>query len=309
MRNTLITQLILASAACALTACGGGGGGSGLVSTPAPIPNPTPTPNPTATVTIFSAPTPGEYVSVGVASASSLVTATAKLTNVSSADAGGFYEIQMPGAAWDKLVHYKGLSNPTSANNYFQPSSVAQNLGYLIVSKSRDRGFNYSELASWGTDLVAAAPFGVVGFGIPTPAGAVPISGAATYSGEISGTTDILSVDYLYGGYFPAAIEGGVTLSFDFAAGTLAGSMSPIVNDGVTKTPLGTLTFAETVFSSGSPTYSGRFDTSAAGINYFLGRFTGPAAQETIGAWAFPFVYPADGQTHQAIGAWIAKRP
>jgi hypothetical protein len=45
------------------------------------------------------------------------------------------------------------------------------------------------------------------------------------------------------------------------------------------------------------------------GPNFFLGQFTGPNAQETIGAWALPFIYSDDGQVHQAMGAWIAKKP
>jgi hypothetical protein len=51
---------------------------------------------------------------------------------------------------------------------------------------------------------------------------------------------------------------------------------------------------------------SGRFDTSQAGINQFSGRFTGPSAQEAIGAWALPLTI--DGTPRQAIGAWLAKR-
>lgn len=315
MRRFIYPSTIIAVVGCSLAACGGGGGGgSSLVSTPTP----TPTPTPTASVTIFPFPIAGEYVSVGVASASSLVAADSRLTNISSADAnqvhirynaGGYYEIEMPGAAWDRLVHYKGLSNPTSDNHYFQPASVPQNGGYLIITKSRDKGYSYSEMAAWGTDLVAAAPFGQVAFGTATPAGAIPVTGSASYAGIISGTADIMSPDNLYGGSYPAAVEGSIALNFNFAAGTLGGSMSVIINEGMGYTDLGSFVFADTVYSAGSPNYSGKFVSSVAGSNYFLGRFTGPNAQETIGAWALPFIYPVDGKPHQAIGAFIAKRP
>jgi hypothetical protein len=80
--------------------------------------------------------------------------------------------------------------------------------------------------------------------------------------------------------------------------------------------PLGTFSFKDTVFSAGSTAYSGKFDTAAAGDDFFLGKFTGPHAEETVGAWALPFVLntgngtiTADHQTHQAFGAWIAKKP
>jgi hypothetical protein len=269
-------------------------------------------------VTIFPSPVPGEYASVGVASASPLVAANDRLTSVLSADAnqvhirynaGGYYEIELPGSAWDPLTHYKGLGNPTTENNYFQPASVPQNHGFLIISKSRDQGYQYSELAAWGSDLTAAPPFGHVAFGTPTPAGAIPVTGSASYAGVISGTADIMAPDNLYGGFYPATVEGNIALNFNFAAGALDGSMNVIINEGMGYRDLGSFAFADTVFSAGSSTYSGRFASSVAGSNYFLGRFTGPNAQETIGAWALPFVYPVDGQAHQAIGAFIAKRP
>lgn len=315
MRRLSCKHVVLATAACTLAACGGGGGSSSLNSTLPP--SPTPTPTPSAVVRIFPSPVPGEYVSVGVSSASSLLEEDDRLTNISSADANqahirynaaGYYEIALPGAAWDRLVHYKGLVNPTSENNYFQPGSLAQNRGSLTISKSRDKGYLYSELGSWATDLAAAAPFGFVAFGTPTPTGAIPVTGSASYAGDIAGTADIMFPDGLYGGSFPASVEGSIALNFNFGAGTLGGSMKVIINEGMGYTDLGSFAFADTVFSAGSPTYSGKFVSSVAGTNYFLGRFTGPNAQETIGAWALPFLYPADGKPHQAIGAFIAKR-
>ena len=50
-------------------------------------------------------------------------------------------------------------------------------------------------------------------------------------------------------------------------------------------------------------------------MNSLAGQFTGPTAQETIGNWAMPFILNksnnevvADGLSHQAFGAWIAKK-
>ena len=121
--------------------------------------------------------------------------------------------------------------------------------------------------------------------------------------------------DNLYGGYFPLPTDGSVSLNLDFGKGTLAGAMTLYLPDGMNPTLLGTFNFKETIYSVGSTNYAGKFDTAAAGQNFFLGRFTGPTANETIGAWAIPFVFSRDGdtfradqQTHQAFGAWIAKR-
>lgn len=221
-------------------------------------------------------------------------------------NAGGYYEIEMPGASWDRLIPYKGLVDPGADNNYFQPQSVAQNLGYLATSNSRLNGYSYSELASWGS--AAAGRWGWLAFGTSTPAGGVPTTGSATYSGIVEGSADVMVADGFYGGFDASSIGGTVGLNFDFAKGTLDGSMTLSLNDG-TANNLGTFNFKDTVFSVGSTSYSGVFDTSVAGSNFFLGKFTGPNAQETIGAWALPFHFGSDNQDHQAFGAWNAKKP
>ena len=132
------------------------------------------------------------------------------------------------------------------------------------------------------------------------------MTGSATYNGLIGGTSDVKGTDDNLSGPYDVAISGSVKLTFNFGIGTLGGSMTAILSPRYSNAvPLGTFTFADTVYSAGSTNYSGRFDTSAGGANYFLGRFTGPNAQETIGAWALPFSH--SGQSHQGFGAWIAK--
>ena len=133
------------------------------------------------------------------------------------------------------------------------------------------------------------------------------------YSGIVQGSSDVLQADNFYGGYFTQPTDGDVVLNFDFATGSFNGFMNLYLRD----TPLyiGQFKFSETVFSPGNTNYSGRFNSAAAGQNFFFGQFTGPNAQETIGAWAVPFLFnqkgaylQGDGQVHQAFGAWIAKR-
>ena len=313
-----------------LAACGGGGG---FVSSTPPPPTPTPTPNPTPTptlanVTIFANPAAGDYATVGASisgpggNLDTYSSADERFGTVSSADqdqphiryASGYYEIEMPGTAWDPLVPYQGMVNPPADNNYFQPQSVAMNYAYLATTNARENGYSYSELGSWSSD--AASRWGWVAFGEPTPSVGVPVTGSASYAGSVAGSADIMSADYLYGGYDTTPIAGTVALNFDFGKGTFDGAMSLSLSDYVTSVDLGTFDFKDTVFSAGSTSYSGKFDTNATGDNFFVGRFTGPSAEETIGAWALPFefsngtvILPADDQTHQAMGAWIAKRP
>ena len=108
-------------------------------------------------------------------------------------------------------------------------------------------------------------------------------------------------------------IDGTVALNFDFAKGSLSGGMTLFLSS-YSELPLGTFTFKDTIFSAGGTAYSGAFNTPGTGVNSVAGRFTGPAAQETIGSWALPFVLTtgnnevaADGLNHQAFGAFIAK--
>ena len=299
-----------AALSLAMSACGGGaGGGGGLVSTPPPPPPPPQG----ASVTIFAQPKPETYATVGASisggggNLDTYSSAKDSFGAVSSTPASqpeirytsdGDYEIRMPGSNWGTLVPYKGLADPPADNDYFQPAGVAENAGYLVTSNTRLDGYDYSELGSWGSK--DAGRWGYLAFGDPTPAGGVPASGSATFTGMVAGSADVMTADNLYGGYDPMALNGSVTLNFNFAQGTLGGSMD--------LSTLGAFDFTQTVFAAGSTSYSGKFDTKVAGDNYFLGQFTGPNAEETIGAWALPFLYSGDGQAHQAFGAWIAKQ-
>ena len=65
--------------------------------------------------------------------------------------------------------------------------------------------------------------------------------------------------------------------------------------------------FTNTVYSTGSTTFSGKFDSTLSGANSFSGLFTGPAAQELIGNFTFPYASPADHHDYQAAGAFVAK--
>ena len=329
-----VRWLLAPAAALALTACGGGGGGTHVASTPTPPPSPPPPPPPApppdpVPINIFATPTVGQYASVGASisgpggNLDTYSSDTVRFGTISTDPAdqahirytsGGFYEVKLAGADWDGLVPYFGMVNPDpNTNNYFQPQSVQMNYGYVVTRNSRNDGYLHSELAGWGSS--AEQRWGYSAFGIATPPGGVPTSGSAAFQGVVSGSTDIMVADNLYGGFFPLPTDGYVTLNFDFGAGSLAGQMDLFLPDGMNPIPLGSFAFQQTIFSAGSATYSGTFATSASGQNFFLGQFTGPNAEETIGAWAIPFVFDqngstirGDGQTHQAFGAWIAKR-
>ena len=281
---------------------------------PPPAPSPTPPPSSSA-VAIFPNPVAQTFASAG-ASASGGFSGSQPIGQVSSGDgdqphirytSGGFYEIELPGKTWDRLIPHSGISPPSTTE--FQPQS--SDLAYFAISDSKASGYQYSELASWGDS--SSNRYGAVAFGAATLPGQVPVTGSSTYSGIVNGSSDVINSNSFDGSY-RVPVSGTVDLGFDFGKGTLDGSISLNLNDYSPAT-IGTFAFKDTVFSVGSTAYSGKFTTAASGQNYFLGQFTGPNAQEAIGAWALPFIFTtgsstltADHAAHQAFGAWIAKK-
>ena len=311
------TGYLLVTSAAALTLCGcGAGGESGTAFIPSPPATPTPTPTPTPTwvnATIFANPSPANYGTVGVAAPingdrfGALSTADSDQVHILF-NSQGYYEVQLPGSSSsDRLIEAK---LPGQSGNVLQAATDTARNSTIVIAQARLQGYRYSELASLsdltrGTDQFA--------FGLLTLPSQMPVSGTASYHGMVGGTTDIATFD-AWGGY-NVGVTGSVDLNVDFGKGSLGGSMDLSLAD-YTAIPLGSFAFTNTVFGAGSTSYSGQFQTTATGSNFFNGRFTGPNAEETIGAWALPFVFSTgstslapDGQTHQAIGAWIAKRP
>ena len=334
MRKAEIEALLLTSAICGLTACGGGGGGGvQIASTPPPIaaptPAPAPAPTPTTTstaVTILAEPAVGDLASVGVwanlgkdgewhhPGVPTTPSREAKITPISSAadqpkiryTSEGTYEVQLPGDAYDRLVHAPNITNPSPGQPFLRLAS--QPINHFTIGSSQS-GFRYSAMASWwrpDLDFAFTADFGQSAFGVPTIAGSVPVAGSATYDGLVSGISDAKTFVEASNSWLLLPTEGTVALNFNFGTGALSGQMALSVHGGMNPVPVGTYAFAQTMFSPGSTTYEGKFDTSQAGFNFFSGQFTGPRAEETIGKWAVPFTL--EGASHQAIGVWIAKK-
>lgn len=304
--------LAIVSLSLLVAACGGGSSGSGVASAPLPPPPPSAAPAPQ----IFASPVPQEYAVVGASTTSAGdgyadISQDARLIQVSLAPAdqprirytsGGYYEVQLPGSTFDRLIHYKGLADPTADNNFFQPQSAAQNGATLIVNGSARSDFSHSELASW---TMSPNLSGFMAFGTPTPASAVPTTGRATYSGPVLGMVDVTRFDGLYGGYYFSGVTGDVTLNVDFGSSTLDGALTLVLNEGIGAN-IGTFALSPVSLSSGSNGFAGSFVSAQPGFNEFRGLFTGPGAQEAIGSWAIPVMW--EGQPHQVIGAWIARR-
>jgi hypothetical protein len=300
-----------------LAACGGGSGTSGPSSVSPPSNSTTPpTSIPLTPVVIFANPSQQTYAVVGSSTTSAgggytSVAPDARLTNISletvsqprlryRAPVG--YEIQMPGGIFDQLAHYKGLLNPTSENNFLQPSQAPQNAATFIISRSSLDGYVHSELASW-TNATAPGNSGFAAFGSPTPAATIATSGTARFIGQISGLVDFTYFDGLYGGHFFSAAGGTVTLTVDFATREIEGTLEL---DDLSGTSSISIPLMTTLSFPGDNNFEGTFETTQSGFNEFRVILTGPDASELIGSWAVPILI--NGQPHQLMGAWIAAR-
>jgi hypothetical protein len=154
---------------------------------------------------------------------------------------------------------------------------------------------------SWGNWISKSgqANLGYFAYGIPTPAGQVPTTGSASYEAKVMGQT--LTKEFY--------IDGTATLDFDFAAGKLSGFMKVAVCPWDCDIDIPRYDFAETVYSRGSRTFSGKFtvpdSTAASG---FSGSFNDPQAAEVMARWFAPWFDPTSKQWDQMAGIWIGKK-
>lgn len=144
---------------------------------------------------------------------------------------------------------------------------------------------------------------GFFAYGIPTVAGDVPTTGTGAYLAEIRGQSSL----------HPAFdVTGQVSLSFDFGAGKLSGWMHPVINDdwdGIVE-DYGQYDFTQTVYSTGSGNFSGKFIVpgvaGGTASSAFQGYLTGPGAAELLGRFVAPVLY--NGQQGTLAGIWIGKK-
>lgn len=315
MSSSMHRNLLIASTAVALSACGGGGSGGGPNFTPPP-PEPTPI-TPSTDPIIGQAEDTQQFAAFGGS-----VDIPADLNGPASVDADapldvrfdaatGTYDVRVPGeAAWSTLGRLPDYTPPAGEpylNFVTRPTNGSTEvfLSLQVSEQSSDPAlqYSYSNLAHWSAGLLA----GSTAFGIPTAAGAVPTTGSATYSGLILGDSGEI-VDLGEWGPAQGTFSGDINLAFDFGAGTLSGAMHPKLYLDQ-EYDLGTFAFTNTVYSAGSTSFSGSFGTSVGGINSFAGAFAGPQAQELIGRWALPYLSPVDGSAQQGVGAFVAKKP
>jgi hypothetical protein len=223
------------------------------------------------------------------------------------------YTVQLPTFNAGKLVTQGGSGslNPdgtwrdleSTFNRVTDGASTALQDVTVTLDYAPSSQLTYTSFGSWADPKAPTAwtsnPTGVFVYGIPTASGDVPVTGAATYAGTIRGLTDR---DFYVGGQ--------ISLNFDFAAGSLSGTMSPYYYPIWDAVGLGTYTFTNTVFAKGATTFSGSFipPSGVAGPSSFHGRFNGPQAAELMGSWNAPFVDTVNGISGSMSGVFGGKK-
>lgn len=301
-------RLLLAGAgALTLTACGGGGGTQVAVippPPPAPPPAPVPPPLPSGPIGLQSA-APFKTVS-----ADGKMTVATDAVQFSYSAADNRYTITIPGFQKGQLVttgangsfdgntwtHIDSTSNDVTAGS----NSAKQNL-LVRLDWAASSPFKYTSIGRWFDNVATTASGdGVFAYGIPTATGDMPLTGSAAYDGNVAGITSD-------GG----DVIGTVSLSFDFAAGTLSGEMKPeIATAWDPVPPLGTYAFRDTVYASGSTSFSGAFEVpGSTAPSSFQGSFTGPQGAELMANWSAPYLNSFTKEWGTMVGVWIAKKP
>ena len=284
----LVCRTLALPLAASLAACGGGGGGGGGSSQV----RPTPEPEPIVTTGKAISQSVG-YVFDGSSQRFTLI------AEPSAVSAEGSFVQETTDGSITKLTINTGtetIAFDRAAGDTFTPAGtsglfvVAENLNgahaALVLSAAGRAalGWNYQSFGVWepGTETGAGAT-GVLSYGTPTPAGAIPASGSATYVGLLGG-------QYINADGVDHILTANLTANVDFASRSLSlqTSGTSIVSAATSAAPAPGLDLAGTAsYAAGSDVFSGAL-TSAAGTlsGISTGRFYGPNAEEIGGVGA-----------------------
>jgi hypothetical protein len=170
-----------------------------------------------------------------------------------------------------------------------------------VVANPYKLGWSYQSFGIWNNHSAAAGSVHATTFGAPTPAFAVPASGAATFAGELAGF------------YVAPAGEGSMVAANVSVAANFSARSLTFTSSGTTTTRnLSTAMAAPSLNLGGTLTYapgSGTFSGTLANAGGTMtgqsgGKFYGPAAQELGGTFVLRSATTAEAFT----GAYGAKR-
>jgi hypothetical protein len=314
MRYRRFRKLLLlgGGAMLSLSACGGGGGGGGMSFIPSPPVAPAPAPPPPASgltaIKVFPDVTAStDFAAVGYerSPGPSGGQVADGAFSVAYDAAAGVYNMQLGSISPGRLYlapNYTPPSNETWLRAVLNNGSVS--FGELAVfnPSNLQLPLRYTSLVGYVPSTFPDEPLGWVAFGKATAAGGVPVSGTASYDALVRGSR----IDNM------GEIHGTAVLSFDFGAGKLSGHLDPLWTDptglGFNDTALGRYDFVNTVYSSGSTSFSGQLSHTGVATGSFNGQFTGPSAEELLARWTAPMLDPFTSKEVPLFGVLVGKR-
>ncbi len=163
-------------------------------------------------------------------------------------------------------------------------------------------GWDYQSFGAWSNARdPAAMSMGATSFGAPTPAGSVPTSGAAEFTGKLAGL--YVSPD---GAGAMAAADLVVSTNFTTRSLSIASSGTALARDITTSTAAPHLDVSGTLtYSPGANAFAGTLVNAGGTMSGTSnGQFYGPAAQELGGVFTLKSATTAE----TFVGAYGAKR-
>ena len=340
MKNlSLHTAALIAALTIMISGCGGSGSG-GVASVPPPPPTlsstptpppapPPPTPPPFQPVPakIFSEPLYNTDLAVaGKGWQHDYVPNTGGALNLRDADglsityeqSTNSYRITLPVAGSGTIMrtgeyttypfsYPTGLpgfaADPSSKN----PTSYCCNTLSIAAADQPQSRYTYVSFIDFyapapaGSNLDTIA-YGTFAVGLPSKPGEIPVTGTATYSGNLFG--------HFAGDAGGTWLEGRARFDFDFGRGSLSGGLTVGMRCmmGCTYDEV-SYQFAQTSFARGSTTFSGQLTTPGApSAGTFSGLFAGAGAVELMSQFRTPFFNPEYQRWMDAGGAIAAKR-
>jgi hypothetical protein len=186
--------------------------------------------------------------------------------------------------------------------NWYRIYPGTPDWGRSIENVGGSQGFSYTALASYTSPDHHQNQ---LAFGFPTPEQGMPKSGKGTFTGVISGE-GTMPAPSGWGDVPYAPITGSINFNVDFTVGSLTGLLAPRVNCDCDGPRFEDYAFTGLLTGNG---FAGTFDLDPDPHNFINGVFTGPAGQEAMGLWSFPFVMGEgeSSQYHWVNGAFVAK--
>jgi len=304
-------------------ACGGDGSYTAMIPAPTPAPTPTPTPTP--------APPPGPAIPAAVQTASpvSPVAGTTKFSTLTQATDFPLLMTAAKGGTGDGDSTTTSLGGTIRANPDGTYTLTINNtaLGINNVTVPSQSGIwnlrgasnsptlDYTRYGYWSRDDGVDGVFNLSAWttGFITPPSSIPIQGTAAYAGQAAGLINAAISPNTFAD-FDSSFTGNVSLTANFGASTLSGSITNITASSLYTAltgPVNDIGFTASINNasnlfSGTTSVTGQlagpyaFGPTAAGL--IDGRFYGPHAEE-VGA-----VFNLTEGTRRLIGSFGAKK-